>query len=296
MRRTSNRPSGCGTPAALFLIAFWTVPFGSRVAPANASPPGVLLSEAPYPFRSAAPGIPPIHWIAGRADESRGTVTYVYDGDTVKVRLESGEDKRVRLIGVDTPEYNDPDEEKRLLAFLARRFAAASLTRKDVRLTFDRESVDAYGRTLAYLWTDERTMFNETLIREGFGFAYLKFPFDEARKRRFAELEAEARKEGRGVWRKGSLPETSPAEVETALGKVIAVRFKCLKAFERSRFKVLLPSEGRFEVLIPLDTLATFPGSLDYEGRTLLATGLVEDYRGQTQIMIGVPLQLRIVE
>ena len=231
-----------------------------------------------------------------QAVETRATVIYVYDGDTVKVRLESGEEKRVRLIGVDTPEYDDPKEEGRLQAFLAKRFATVRLSRKDVRLTFDRETVDAFGRMLAYVWVDELTMFNEILIREGFGRAYLKFPFDEALKKRFAELEAEARKEGRGIWHKGPLPETQATAVESSLGSVVAVRFICSRTFEHRRFKVLVPSEGRFEILIPESALALLPGQLDYAGRTLLVTGLVEDYQGQSQILIGVPLQLEIVE
>ena len=224
-----------------------------------------------------------------------GTVIYVYDGDTVKVRLDSGEEKRVRLIGVDSPEYNDPKEELRLMAFLAKRFTAFHLQRKSVRLAYDRERTDVYGRTLAYVWLDERTLFNEVLVGEGFASAYLKYPFDPARMERFKTLEAEARRAQKGLWRSGPFPQVEPGAVEGSLGRVVAVRFRCLRAFDRSGFRVIVPSEGRFEVVIPKETLISLPGSLDFESRTLLVTGFVEDYKGRPQIVVGIPAQLKTV-
>lgn len=43
----------------------------------------------------------------------------------------------------------------------------AQLTNKDVFLEYDEEQEDQYGRTLAYLWLDKDTMFNEELIKKG---------------------------------------------------------------------------------------------------------------------------------
>jgi DNA/RNA endonuclease YhcR with UshA esterase domain len=37
-------------------------------------------------------------------------------------------------------------------------------------------------------------------------------------------------------------------------------------------------------------------GSLDFSGRTIEATGLVELYKGRPQIMIGVPVRLKRVD
>jgi micrococcal nuclease len=224
-----------------------------------------------------------------------GTVTFVYDGDTIRVRLDSGGEKKVRLIGVDAPEFDDPQESVRLSAFLARRFAFSKLNQKPVRLTADREKEDAYGRLLAYVWTDGAAMFNEVLVREGFATAYLKFPFDEAVKTRLREAEAEARRAGRGLWAAGPRPVVGAGEARGRVGQVVTVRFRCVRTFERARFRVLVPSEGEFEAVVPVDVLASFPGSLDFEKKIMEVTGLVEEYKGRPQVVIGLPVQVKVV-
>ena len=222
-----------------------------------------------------------------------GTVTYVYDGDTIKVRLDSGKEKRVRLIGVDSPELNDPQEAGRLWAFLARRFASSALYQKTVRLTRDREEVDAYGRLLAFVWAGDATMFNETLVREGYARAYLRYPFDAEVKARLREAEDEARRAGRGLWRERPFDVVGPGEARARLGQVVTVRFRCVRLFVRGRFEVLVPSAGDFEAVVPRDVLATFPGPLDYEGRTMDVTGLVEEFKGRPQVVVGLPAQVK---
>jgi endonuclease YncB( thermonuclease family) len=41
---------------------------------------------------------------------------------------------------------------------------------------------------------------NETIIREGFGFAYTKYPFTAALMERFRAAERQARDAARGLW------------------------------------------------------------------------------------------------
>jgi len=260
----------------------------------KALPALIIFSEllfVPCLQRAAAGGQAPQF-----SETLTGTVIYVYDGDTIKVRLDSGGEKRVRLIGVDAPEFDDPREDLRFSAFLAHRFAAWKLSQKPVRLVRDREKEDVYGRLLAYVWTDERTMFNEILVREGYASAYLKFPFDEAIKNRLREAEAEARQAEKGIWRVKPWPVVGPAEARVRLGQVVTVRFRCVRSFKRGRFRVLVPDEGEFEAVIPTDVLAALPGSLDFERRALEVTGLIEEFKARPRIMIGLPVQVKIMD
>lgn len=90
----------------------------------------------------------------------------VIDGDTLLL----ANNARIRLIGVDTPEtvkHNHPVEP---WGPEATAFTKQFLAGGQVRLQFDRERVDDYGRFLAYAWVDDR-MLNEELIREGLGTA-----------------------------------------------------------------------------------------------------------------------------
>ncbi len=73
-------------------------------------------------------------------------------------------------------------------------------TGKRVRLEYDRERQDKYGRTLAYVYLEDGTFLNAEIIRQGYGFAYTQFPFKYLEE--FRKLEREAQEAGRGLWRK----------------------------------------------------------------------------------------------
>jgi micrococcal nuclease len=225
-----------------------------------------------------------------------GTVTAVYDGDTLKVRLAGRTDERVRLIGVDTPELDDARERVRLMAFLAKRFTFTRLYQTKVDLLPGPEKRDAYDRLLAYVRTAEGEMFNETLVREGFAFAYLKFPFDDAWRKKLKDAENAARRSGKGLWKKEPYPVVEASEAGRRLGEIVTVRFRCARSFKRGSVRILEAEGAEFDAVIPLDVLKSFPGPLDFSGRTIEATGLVELYKGRPQVMIGVPVQLKRVD
>jgi micrococcal nuclease len=68
-----------------------------------------------------------------------------------------------------------------------------------VRLQFDRERMDHYGRFLAYVWVGDKLL-NEELIRHGLGKALTGYPYSESMKRRFRRAEEDARGARRGIW------------------------------------------------------------------------------------------------
>jgi len=130
------------------------------------------------------------------SDPREGVCVRVIDGDTVE--LEGGE--RVRLIGVDTPETVDPRRPVERYGKEAASFTRDSVEGKSVRLEFGPESTDRYGRTLAYVYLADGTLLNAEIIRQGYGFAYTRFP--HPRLEAFVGLEREAREAGRGLWAK----------------------------------------------------------------------------------------------
>ena len=234
---------------------------------------------------------------AGTGGEAlRGTVTAVYDGDTVKVLLPGGKTEKVRLIGVDSPELDDEREAVRLMAFLAKRFAYSRLFRARVELLPGPETRDDYKRLLAYIRTADGDLFNVTLVREGYAHAYLRFPFDEAWRKDLRAAEAEARRAGRGLWKEGPYAVLTAGEAGRRVGEVSTFRFRCRRSFKRGGFRILEADGAVFDAVIPLSVYHALPGPLDLEGRTLEATGLVELYKGRPQVMIGLPVQLARVD
>lgn len=128
------------------------------------------------------------------------TVKRVIDGDTIE--LEGG--IKVRLIGVDTPETVDPRKPVQYFGKEASAFTKSQLEGKRVRLEYDWQRLDKYGRTLAYVYQEDGTLFNAKLISSGYGHAYTKYPFKQEFMDLFRRLERDARENHRGLWQNDS--------------------------------------------------------------------------------------------
>ncbi len=119
-------------------------------------------------------------------------VTWVYDGDTVKVEMRGGV-YRLRYIGVDTPEIDQSYYEE------ASKANFDMVKNKNVILVRDVSDTDRYDRLLRYVYLIDGTFVNAELLRNGYG-RTINIPPDVANERYFKRLQAEARREGRGLW------------------------------------------------------------------------------------------------
>ncbi len=129
-------------------------------------------------------------------NENLFRVTYVYDGDTVK--LANGE--KVRYLGIDTPEMNYNKPPAQYLAEEAKAFNRKLVDGKIVRLEFDAQRRDKYHRLLAHVYVDGLSI-NKKMIEEGYA-KILIIPPNEKYADEFLKLQRKARQEGRGVWAK----------------------------------------------------------------------------------------------
>jgi micrococcal nuclease len=93
-------------------------------------------------------------------------VLRVIDGDTIVVEL-GGRSERVRYIGIDTPEMNDKRDQVVARARAATEANRELVSGRTVRLEFDVQLRDKYGRLLAYVWVGD-TLVNEVLVRQGY--------------------------------------------------------------------------------------------------------------------------------
>lgn len=163
------------------------VPTSSFPVPGSATPPA-----------SATPGGPP--GSPSQAPPGAGAnalVTRVVDGDTIEVRYR-GRELTVRLIGIDTPETVAPGQPVECYGPAASAFTERELEGRRVRLEFDVERLDRYGRTLAYVWRGDE-LFNETLVRRGYAFV-TTYPPNVRYVDRFVAAQRAARAHERGVW------------------------------------------------------------------------------------------------
>jgi len=122
------------------------------------------------------------------------TVVRVVDGDTVEVA--GGE--RVRLIGIDTPEVYGGAEcyGEQASAYTKQLLPAGT----PVRLVYDVERLDRYGRTLAYVYRlADGEFINGSLVRNGYA-QVATYPPNVTHVEEFLELQRQARQAGAGLW------------------------------------------------------------------------------------------------
>ncbi len=227
------------------------------------------------------------------AQTDSGTVTVVYDGDTIKVRLVNGEEEKIRLIGIDAPETDSEDNNTRLNAFYSKRFVFKSLYKKQVGIEYDWEKRDKYGRLLAYIWTEDGTLFNEYIIQRGFAAAYTRFKYRPEYRERFVKAEEYAKTKGNGMWKKEPFPLIREQEALDHIGSLVSYRFVCSAIRNQGNLLLLESKEDNFAVPVYKKYLHFFPEIQSWVGKGLIISGLLEEYNGQPQIMLFFPSQLK---
>ena len=142
------------------------------------------------------------------AKEEFCCVERVVDGDTLKL----SDGRKVRLIGVDTPELHYSEKllrdarksNKDIKTIQAMGKRASDFTKslcngKKVRLQTDVEKYDKYGRVLAYVYLEDGTFVNAKILEEGYG-RVMTIPPNVSRAEYFLKLQQEARVKAKGLW------------------------------------------------------------------------------------------------
>ncbi len=128
-------------------------------------------------------------------------VVRVVDGDTIVVRLD-GQDRRLRYIGMNTPETVKPNSPVEWLGREASEANRALVEGRTVVLEKDVSETDRYGRLLRYVWLvdgDRWTLVDLELVARGFAQVETDPP-DVRYADRFVAAQRIARDAGIGLW------------------------------------------------------------------------------------------------
>lgn len=126
-------------------------------------------------------------------------VKTVLDGDTVILTNH----KHLRYIGINSPELREKINDKWAYNPSPHAVDALNLNKelvegKKVKLEFDKEITDRYGRWLAYVFINDK-MVNEELLRNGYATVYIRRP-NTRYLDRLKAAEQEAKENKRGIW------------------------------------------------------------------------------------------------
>ncbi|MFO7594577.1 MAG: thermonuclease family protein [Pseudomonadota bacterium] len=122
-------------------------------------------------------------------------IAAVIDGDTVEL----GDGRRVRLLGINTPEVAHHGRPGEALGEKAKGFLERQLKNKKVRLRYDIERRDRYDRLLAHIFLEDGRNINAMLLQKGLAHALFKWP-NIKHIDNYYTLERRARQQGKGIW------------------------------------------------------------------------------------------------
>ncbi|MBF0215418.1 MAG: thermonuclease family protein [Candidatus Omnitrophica bacterium] len=228
-------------------------------------------------------------------------VRSVADGDTIE--LQDG--RRVRYIGIDTPETRnkvggqwvyDPEE----YAEDAKKFNESLVGGNKVRLEFDAERKDKYGRDLAFVYTDNGLMANEELVREGYSLVYYLLP-NRKHLEGFMEAQRTAMENKAGLWK--GIKVITPDEAGKLSWGYCVVRGRVNYSGREGRGSFTIGFDGEKEnslkCIIPARNLPLFKEfgvdpAIDYTGKNVEITGKVKK-GGSPVLMIVHPYQIRVL-
>lgn len=129
--------------------------------------------------------------------EEQAKVVRVIDGDTIVAEVGESR-KKVRIIGIDTPESVKKDHPVECFRKKASAKTEQRLQGKSVKLIYDIEREDKYGRTLAYVHRGKEDH-GLWLIKHGHA-RTLPIEPNTNRRTRYSDSEDQARDAARGLW------------------------------------------------------------------------------------------------
>ncbi len=138
-------------------------------------------------------------FVASPGGSTTVQVVRVIDGDTIRVCCVFGDRVTVRYVGIDTPEIHHPMKGVERAGKEAAEANRKLVDEKTVRLEFDVQQLDRYGRTLAYVYLEDGTFVNAWLVKNGYAMV-MTVPPNVRHQELFLKLQREAREARRGLW------------------------------------------------------------------------------------------------
>ena len=120
---------------------------------------------------------------------------WVNDGDTI-ILLDG---RHVRYLGIDTPEIDHENHRAAPMGYEARSKNQELVQGRQLRLVYDEQKKDHYGRTLAYVYRRDGMFVNAELLKQGYAYCLYRFP-NTSKVQRLLAAQREAMQHGRGIW------------------------------------------------------------------------------------------------
>lgn len=240
----------------------------------------ILLAGSPRPATASA--------CPATKTSERVHVIYIYDGDTVKL----SDGRRLRLIGINTPELGHNDQPTQPLAESARSALQQLLdsNNRTLLLQYGEQDHDHYGRLLAHAFLEDGDNVAVQLLQQGLA-TTLVVPPNSWSADCYQQIENEARLDRKGLW---ALP---AYQSQTALtlppgtrgfrivqGRVSGIRY--------SRYTVWVDIDGPLVLQISKKDLVNFDSLQSLVGQQVEVRGWVKQDDNGLRMKVQHPAAL----
>ena len=219
------------------------------------------------------------------------TIKHVIDGDTVVLT----DERRVRLIGVNTPEISRDDRPAEIGADQAHDYLGRLLkTNPEIGLVYDQERVDKYKRTLAHLFLKDGTNIQALLLRRGLAMPLI-IPPNLAHLDCYENSVEFARSQQIGLW---ALKQYQLAPVDSLSINDLGYRIISGNVIRigESRSATWINLARNLALRITKEDLPNFPDNTfkNLMGKNITARGWLYFTNGQFRMQIRHPVDIKI--
>ncbi|ADQ14150.1 thermonuclease family protein [Halanaerobium hydrogeniformans] len=220
-------------------------------------------------------------------------INHVIDGDTI--RIANGES--VRFIGIDTPEIDWDNNEAEYYGWEARDYLQQKIQAKNVRLKYDQEKEDHYGRLLAYVYLNGLHL-NQVLLENGYATLMIVEPNNKY-ETEFKKAAEEARRAQKGLWNKveefsSKLPLLDYQTAQLFIGEKVIVEGEIVNTAKTDAVTYLNFSDdyhNTLSIVIFNRNLNKFAYEPDQylKDKRIRVLGTIEIYQSAPQIIVSDP-------
>ncbi|MEA2080078.1 MAG: thermonuclease family protein [Pseudomonadota bacterium] len=221
-------------------------------------------------------------------------VRYVHDGDSLVLR----DNKKIRLIGINTPEMAHQNQPTQALAVKARDRLRQLLFQQGNRaqLVYGEQQQDRHKRNLAHLWLADGRNLTAELLREGLGWA-IAIPPNVRFLDCYLESEKTARMASRGVWDHPDYVAGNSSDLSLRDEGFQLVRGRIVRV-NHGGGATWINLEGRFALRIPDQDIGWFkqPAERSWVGREVEVRGWLYSAKGELRVNVQHPAALQFVD
>ncbi|QYZ66110.1 MAG: thermonuclease family protein [Gammaproteobacteria bacterium (ex Lamellibrachia satsuma)] len=216
-------------------------------------------------------------------------VAEVFDGDTLLL----SDGRRIRLIGINTPEtgWEDKPDEPHAKAAKRRLERLVSDSGKRIRLEKGHQQKDRYRRILAHVYSQNGKNLIEALLQDGAGFQIV-FPPNLDHLQCYRAAEGRARAAGRGVWADELVADAAGLARSVEGFRLLRGRIEKLQQSRRSLWLNIAGVKLRID-RSDLDHFTDWQPQ-DLVGQDVETRGWIRRYKGSQRIRVRHPSAIKV--